>query len=185
MVSDSHGRIQPVAAQLREQENLSLILHLGDFDADGKALGEWLRVPVRAVAGNCDTPVYAEERPGIGSENEAAGPDFSETDVLLSLGGRKILLTHGHRHQIKYGSDRLGYYAREREADACLFGHTHIPAIFMLGPVFFMNPGSLGRPVDATAHDGYRDVNAKGFKAALDFAGYRDQVDLAPAACWA
>jgi len=81
-----------------------------------------------AVAGNCDFITSAPR------------------EHILTIGQKRILLMHGHSHDIKTSYNRLMYYAQEKEVDACLFGHTHIPAVFSHESVFFMNPGSTREP---------------------------------------
>jgi hypothetical protein len=89
-----------------------------------------------AVAGNCDYGNYAPERflaisPCVDSGEEAVA---------------KILLTHGQGLGVKSGLDRLVYYAREKGADACFYGHTHFPVCATVGGVLLFNPGSPSFP---------------------------------------
>jgi putative phosphoesterase len=46
--------------------------------------------------------------------------------------------------------DKLIYKAIELQVDACLFGHTHIPALFTHGGIIFLNPGSTVYPHTGT-----------------------------------
>ena len=57
--------------------------------------------------------------------------------------GRRILLLHGHTVM---GRLRLLYAAQEANADAVLFGHSHVPSIETVEGVLMINPGSLSRP---------------------------------------
>lgn len=128
VISDSHRATEPIRQILKIYAGqVSMALHLGDHAQDLlRFQGAFPHIAMHAVAGNCDSG--------------------GEPEKLLTLHGRRILLTHGHRHQVKMSVDRLMYYAEEKEADACLFGHTHVPAVFDAGPVLFMNPGSIGQP---------------------------------------
>ena len=66
--------------------------------------------------------------------------------MVVNIGGKKLLLVHGHRHSVDNGIHRLYYYAMEKKADCALFGHTHIPEIIREGDLFIMNPGSPSFP---------------------------------------
>jgi len=128
----------------RYKHKVQAVVHLGDnvkdlmqFDTDYPALN------FVAVAGNCD--FYG----GLPKER------------MLTIGDtvtRQVLLLHGHNLNVKSNLDRLMYYAQEKEVDACLFGHSHMPfvhvheSVFVLDGeertrrVFFMNPGSVSEP---------------------------------------
>ncbi len=126
VVSDSHGNtdiLEETVLRVRPD----LVLHLGDHYSDLEKLQR--RCPQLrciGVRGNCDAP----------------GPEETR---ILTLEGKTLLLTHGHRQQVKLGLDRLWFAAREANADLCLYGHTHIPAQEQEGGITFFNPGSIGR----------------------------------------
>ena len=130
VLSDSHRAHVPVRKLLSVYEKqIGFAVHLGDHADDLlRYENDYPKIKMYAVPGNCDYP------------------SFGETETVLRVNGKKILLTHGHRQAVKMSLDRIGYYALERGVDACLFGHTHEPVIFDVQSVFFMNPGSLGRP---------------------------------------
>ena len=58
-----------------------------------------------------------------------------------------IMCTHGHLYGVKTGLTALSYAADEIGADIVLYGHTHIPDITNYNNKWFINPGSLGRPL--------------------------------------
>ena len=119
--SDSHGRADLVKKLPAADAYL--------FCGDGLGDLEGLNGPVYAVAGNCDWT--------------AREPDVR----LLELGGRRILLTHGHRFRVKFDLYRLYLAAREQEADLAVFGHTHVPTRREEDGLLLLNPGALsGRP---------------------------------------
>jgi len=132
VLSDSHRKHAAIRKLLSLYENkIDAAVHLGDHADDLlRYEGEFPGIAMHAVAGNCDYP------------------NFGDADKVLRFEGRKILLTHGHRQEVKndFNFLRLKYYAEEKGADACLFGHTHKQMVFDEGPIFFMNPGSVGRP---------------------------------------
>ena len=63
----------------------------------------------------------------------------------ITLGGFKIVATHGHRYRAKYGTSDLKRLAKEQGADIVLFGHTHIPHEEYVPddehPFYLFNPG--------------------------------------------
>ena len=81
--------------------------------------------PLIAVAGNCDM---------FSSQQRMA---------RAAYGAHRILAVHGHLQDVKYGYDRLSYYAEEVGANIALFGHTHEAYAGWMGGVLLVNPGAL------------------------------------------
>ena len=124
--SDSHNTIAPMETAVREITP-DLILHLGDYVLDASVLADaFPHIPLRMVRGNCDM--------GMGAP---ALEDFTIAD-------RRIIMTHGHRYNVKYDYTALYLMGREAEADILLFGHTHIPHYEQIGHMHVLNPGSAG-----------------------------------------
>ena len=129
IISDSHGstfwteRFLDVA----RREKFDAVFHLGDGESEARWLERRLDVPVTFVAGNCDL--------------------FSRTarEAWANYEGHRLIATHGHLHDVKYGLDRLSYYAEEHGADIALYGHTHEAQANYVGPVLMINPGALMR----------------------------------------
>ena len=130
VMSDSHGNMRQVKYALRAMGDVDLILHAGDFYDDGVRLSAVAPVRVVAVVGNCDM--------------RADGP----LEEVLEAGGKRILLTHGHRYGVKYGLQSLAERARVLQADVVVFGHTHIAHVSTEDGILFLNPGSCFRPRD-------------------------------------
>ena len=61
---------------------------------------------------------------------------------VLVVEGKRILMMHGHRYEVKLGYTRAMWAAREAEADILLCGHTHIALYRDLMGLHLMNPGS-------------------------------------------
>ena len=95
-------------------EGVDAILHAGDIG--GEHVLEALRAiaPVTFVRGNNDN-------------------DNGYDIMYVSLGGRRILLTHIFRPEL----------LKER-ADIIVFGHSHKPNHEIVGGVLLFNPGSAG-----------------------------------------
>ena len=127
VVSDSHDRgnwLEAYAKKCRA-EKYDAIFHLGDYESDARWLEKRVDCPVIFVAGNCD--IFSK----------------IQKEARASWEGHRILAVHGHLQDVKYGLDRLSYYAEERGADIALFGHTHEPYAGWVGGAMLMNPGAL------------------------------------------
>ena len=109
-----------------EQANPNAILHLGDHTNDAVELQRrFPNTTVYMVRGNCD-------------------PNFSgEADLLLTIEGVKILMTHGHIFDVKTNFKSLVEYALQQEAALVLFGHTHKALIEQDKGLTLMNPGQM------------------------------------------
>lgn len=78
-----------------------------------------------AVRGNCDA-------------SASSLPDEQE----LLLEGKRLLITHGHRYRVKWGTALLTSEGHARGCDAILFGHTHLPTLTYDGGIGLFNPGA-------------------------------------------
>ena len=127
VISDSHNASMRLEwfAQMCEREKPDQIFHLGDVLSDVQWLEKRLNMPVLAVAGNCD--FYSRHA----------------REARVTIEGRRILLTHGDVHGVKYGYERLSYYAEENHMDIALFGHTHQAFAGCVGRPLLINPGAL------------------------------------------
>lgn len=133
IVSDSHGDRGSLKAAA-EKTRPDQILHLGDYLRDAVALAQALPgIPVTAVSGNCDTYDRKNKAP---------------EECILTLEGHRVLLCHGHCHNVKAGTQALARHARQQNARVCLFGHTHVPHLSEPEPgLLLINPGSIGASV--------------------------------------
>ena len=124
--SDSHGNLSHMV-RVTELLRPDQILHLGDGWKDAQRMhGLYPEIPMTQVPGNCDF------RP------------TEEAEQLLCIGGKRILLCHGHTLGVKQSLLSAAYAAEERHADLFLFGHTHRPLRDVIGGTLFLNPGSIG-----------------------------------------
>lgn len=133
VLSDSHGWLDNAASVLTQLgERMDMVFHLGDFDEDAILLAEQFpQLPFHMVKGNND---FSMDTP---------------SHKLVSAGGRRFLLTHGHRQRVYSGLDSISYWAEEQGADLALFGHTHVPLNDGWGRVHLFNPGSISMPRDS------------------------------------
>lgn len=130
IISDTHGYLKNAMNIIEKiQDRIEGVMHLGDHDTDAEALSKkYPGLNFYWVKGNND---YSSETP---------------EDRLLKIKGKKILLTHGHKHHVHWNYEKISYYAEEQEADLVLFGHTHVPLNDRGGRVWLFNPGSISLP---------------------------------------
>ena len=133
--SDSHGRAAAVARLFSETAaTTQLYLFAGDGQSDVNfALESYQGLDVRRVRGNCD---YCSKEPDV---------------LLVEAGNCRILLTHGHNHVVKYGTDELERMAYENKAQLVVYGHTHCRDCRYSNGVYYVNPGSIALPRDGLA----------------------------------
>ncbi len=125
VVSDSHGSIENLSLFLDRLKNVDALWHLGDHAEDALPISTRLNCGYVAVRGNCDP--------------------FSDEPLTYTVDwhGKRILLLHGHTVT---GKLALLYAAKQANADAVFFGHSHVPSIETEDGVLLLNPGSLSRP---------------------------------------
>lgn len=130
VVADTHipGRARALPAGLLEGlQRVDLILHAGDI-CIGAVLEELAAVaPVVAVAGNNDPPDLART---LGWQQ------------VVSAGGRRIGLVHGHRGKGATTPQRALNAFSSAAVDCVVFGHSHIPYLELHEGVLAFNPGS-------------------------------------------
>ena len=121
VLSDTHGDLSVAARLITLCPSPDALLHLGDFADDAAGIAQVLGCPYHAVRGNCD---YRALEP---------------QERVITLFGKRFLLTHGHRYQSELA---LGLSGEQARCDAVLFGHTHQPLLTAHGSVLIINPGS-------------------------------------------
>jgi uncharacterized protein len=138
IISDTHmprrGRALPEAclARLRAADT---ILHAGDLVAsEVLELLESLGPPVHAVHGNIDEPALRVRLPAV--------------RVIEADGARIVLIHDGGPAQGRLGKLR----ARFPDADAVVFGHSHLPLHEEQEGFHIFNPGSPTDRRRAPAH---------------------------------
>lgn len=127
VLSDSHGDYFSLRTAVMCQPTADAVLFCGDGEEDiDRIKMEFPDKMVVAVRGNNDW----------GSDKK-----YSET---LTLCGKKIFMTHGHLHHVKYDYQELINYAHSIGADILLFGHTHTSYTSYDDGMYIMNPGASG-----------------------------------------
>lgn len=128
IVSDTHGSYKEVANSLIEN-NVDVIIHLGDFSDDGRDIGNLTNKPIYFVRGNND--YVATDEP---------------SELLINIGGIDFFITHGHKYNVYSGLTNLKFRAKASGAQVVLFGHTHVYSKEISDNILFLNPGSPSYP---------------------------------------
>ena len=153
VVSDTHGHYSLLAELMDMHRDADALIFLGDGINDlARADAYSYPFAVYSVRGNCDGISF------FSRGNDA--PD----EMILSLGGYRFFILHGHTRTVKHSMDRAIWAAQEQAVDVLLFGHTHCPMEKYLSfddggecslkPLYLFNPGSLGASGDGASHFG-------------------------------
>lgn len=122
LVSDTHGLIRPDI--FTALDGVELILHAGDVGGP-EILAELATIaPVKAVAGNTDSP----DTPGLAESLEC------------EIEGVRIHVSHGHEVGRPTPERLLSRYPH----DVLVYGHTHRQLITRAGDRLVINPGAAG-----------------------------------------
>lgn len=135
ILSDNHGRLEPVRAALAlfEQQEVEGVVHCGDVGGM-ETLELLASKPFWFVWGNMDSP-ESSWRPLV----KALGGNWpGRVPVVISQDGRTIAVCHGHEAVFERVC-RCGEY------DFVLHGHTHQRADHRHGRTRIVNPGALHR----------------------------------------
>ena len=158
VLSDTHAYLENARAVLaRLQGKVDAVFHLGDHDDDAVALQqEFPKLPFHYVKGNND---YRVDTP---------------SQKLVRLGGKNLLLTHGHKQRVYWNYDTISYWAEEQGADVVLFGHTHLPYEAYIASdseeeksVWLFNPGSISKPREGKPSYGIIDIFVRNGKRSV------------------
>jgi putative phosphoesterase len=110
---------------------------------------------------------------------------FLSQEIRLKVKGKRILLTHGSPASIEEPltpetpEKRLRELAQTAKADVIICGHSHQPFVREVDGVWFINPGSVGRPDDGDPRACYAilDIGSEG----IAVEHYRVEYDVARA----
>lgn len=134
VLSDTHGYMENARDVLEKiGDRMEAVFHLGDHDEDAEQLQmEFPYLNFYYVKGNND---YSAQTP---------------SKLMVTLQGKRFLLTHGHKQRVYWGYDQISYWGEEQGADAVIFGHTHAPVNEEMGALLLFNPGSISLPRDSS-----------------------------------
>ena len=127
IVSDNHGKIQPLSYILSLRQQDDILIHCGDSN-----LIPSLTKGFAIVQGNTDPyGMY----PG---------------ELVLEINEHVILVTHGHL-DLRNGIEALVKRAKRYGCDIVCYGHTHIPDDETIDGIRLLNPGSLSNNRDGSS----------------------------------
>lgn len=185
IISDVHGNPWALRAVERDAGRADRILFAGDavnYGPDPAACVNWLdQHQVVGVRGNHDHAVAFALDPKASPAKEPlalAMRDWTrdeldpiQTGWLLKfprhldchVGGAKFAMVHGtpadalydYRLQPGIGEDLLSELLADIQADFLIVGHTHLPMCRQHGPLWVVNPGSVGQPLDGDPRAAY------------------------------
>jgi len=129
VISDTHRYLNNAHNLIEKYSDINTVIHLGDLVDDAEKLKtQFKNRQFYYVAGNND---FYSSVP---------------YETMIALGGKKILLTHGHRQRVNYNFLSISLWGREKDADAVLFGHIHQPVLDESMGIVLFNPGSISLP---------------------------------------
>ena len=128
VLSDSHSGLR-FMRQCINMVRPNAVVHLGDYYDDGVAMSqEYPYIYFYGVPGNCDKYL-----------NVVGAPET----LISTVCGVSLFMTHGHRHGVKQGLERLIADASNHGVQAVLYGHTHLPLCYrMKDGLWILNPGT-------------------------------------------
>ncbi len=137
VVSDTHGNTHLLHSVVSANRTCDLVIHLGDHYADGdEVMRDFPTIAYLCVSGNCDIGSFLNK---------------TNTEGCFTAEKRRIFYTHGHKYNVKYGTEYLAMQAKMNKADIALFGHTHVSLVEEKSGVLVINPGSLSFPRDGSS----------------------------------
>lgn len=125
VMSDTHGDAEVIKRVREAHSDVDAWIHCGDSELPFDH--PYLKGAKR-VRGNCDRDTRFPE------------------EELFEVDGMKIFVAHGHLLNVKSTTMNLLYRAKELEADAAFFGHSHVLGTELADNILFANPGSLLKP---------------------------------------
>ena len=130
VISDSHNYVLETQIERIKQFGVfDMLIHCGDKYKDAEKFAKKLNIEIIAqVPGNCD---HISDKPFI---------------VQEIIEGKKLIITHGHLHNVKATTDILMKYAKEVNADIVIYGHTHCAQNEIIDNILIFNPGSTIYP---------------------------------------
>ena len=142
LVSDNHGDTHALLELVSLYgEKGYTFLHCGDSESTSLA-PIWTQM--QTVKGNMDRDTTFPDR------------------RIVFLGGKKVLVTHGHLQGVKQTFAVLQKEAKEASVDIVCFGHTHIPYCKMHAGILYINPGSISLPKGPTRQKTYAILTVTG-----------------------
>ncbi len=127
VMSDSHSTMRYMRLAM-DSVTPDTVIHLGDHYDNAETLAEeYGHIRFHMLPGNCDRYRCPPNTPQF---------------LCYCIGGVKFFMTHGHMHGVKSGLYRLIADAKNMNAKAALYGHTHIADCRQEDDLWIVNPGA-------------------------------------------
>ncbi len=138
VISDTHENLVSARLAIRHvmKQGLDIVIHCGDHIDDAIKLEEqYPELKFYYVPGNCDGWFFKD----------------NERTKVIEIEDKKILITHGDRHNIKNNYKELFREIKNKNADIGLCGHSHVAHFETEKHTGLMvaNPGSISLPRDS------------------------------------
>lgn len=162
IMSDSHNVNSGIMTEIIKNfaQDIDALLFCGDGIGDlGEVIQEALNnekaqeiLPklIAFVRGNNDPKSYVISANPLSNDDTEKNYKIIQIEIPESsnfvLAGRRIFVTHGHRHYVNYSMDTLYSIAENIPADIVLYGHTHRAYYEETQGSLFLNPGSVCLP---------------------------------------
>lgn len=127
VVSDNHGRIEPLKEIRNKYPQAGAYIHCGDSELPPESLDGYV-----SVMGNND---YFYDYPN---------------QRILNIDGIKILVIHGHRFSFSNRISQIVALAIKNDCKIVCYGHTHVYDYRVVDGITIVNPGSLWRSRDGS-----------------------------------
>lgn len=127
VMSDTHNNYNAILKILNKENDCGIIIHAGDILSDIERL-------------KLNFPIYNYEYVSGNNDFSFTAPNLK----LFYMGTKKIMLTHGHKFNVKCSLTSLYFKACENKADICIFGHTHMQYLENTNGIYILNPGFGG-----------------------------------------
>lgn len=138
VISDTHKDLTGAGMAIRHmmKKGLDSVIHCGDHIEDARKLEkQYPQLDFFYVPGNCDGWFFSDD----------------EKIKVVEIEDKKILITHGDRHNIKKNYTELFNELKKKNADIGVCGHSHIAHVETQKGTGLMvvNPGSISLPRDS------------------------------------
>lgn len=192
VMSDIHANLHALKAVIQDAKNrgAEVFVNAGDTVGYGAFPNEVLELlhytNAISVLGNFDCEVLKNETNKKGKKEIAV--EFTRKRIAkaqesylrsfpleksITVAGKKVLLVHGSPNSINEhlyidaSIERLEQLADEAKSDFIIVGHSHEQFYKEVNHVFFLNPGSVGRPGDGNPQTAYAILTFKPLKVDL------------------
>jgi len=125
--SDSHRNTTPMDRAIEKHKDITHIIHCGDVEEDCEYL-EMIYGRTHSICSVCGNNDFFTSTP---------------LNRIIKCEGHNIYLTHGHKERVKSSLDYLKAVARSKNADMCIYGHTHQQHYENDNGLLVLNPGSI------------------------------------------